>query len=112
MEIGSVGWRARREDGVPRRETKPAAGPHAEALAVDRQLVRRCQAGEEDAFRELMQRYRPRAVYLAAQILGDPHDAEDVVQEAFLRVFRSIRKFRAEASFYSWLYRIVVNLCL
>jgi RNA polymerase sigma-70 factor, ECF subfamily len=73
--------------------------------------IRRCQQGDEQAFAELLRRYRGRAVWLAAQILLDRTEAEDVVQEAFLQVFRSIRKFRGDASFYSWLYRIVVNLC-
>jgi RNA polymerase sigma-70 factor, ECF subfamily len=83
-----------------------------EGAAEERELVRRCQQGDESAFRELLRRHRSRAVYLAAQILRDRTEAEDVVQEAFLQVFRSIRKFRGDASFYSWLYRIVVNLCL
>jgi RNA polymerase sigma-70 factor, ECF subfamily len=83
-----------------------------EGAAEERELVRRCQQGDESAFRELLRRHRSRAVYLAAQILRDRTEAEDVVQEAFLQVFRSIRKFRCDASFYSWLYRIVVNLCL
>ena len=51
-----------------------------------------------------------RALYLAAQILRDWNEAEDVVQEAFLRVFHSIRRFRREAAFFSWLYRIVMNV--
>lgn len=84
----------------------------ADVLAEERALVRRCQQGDENAFRELLRRHRSRAVYLAAQILRDRTEAEDVAQEAFLQVFRSIRKFRGDASFYSWLYRIVVNLCL
>src|SRR6266852_3349054 len=84
----------------------------ADAAAEDPALVRRCQRGDEDAFRELMRLYRGRAVYLAAQVLRDRTEAEDVVQEAFLRVFRSIGKFRGDASFYSWLYRIVLNLCM
>jgi RNA polymerase sigma-70 factor (ECF subfamily) len=83
----------------------------ADGLAEEREWVRRCQQGDERAFRELMRRYRGPAIFLAAQILGDRTEAEDVVQEAFLRVFRSIRKFRGDASFYSWLYRIVVNVC-
>lgn len=83
-----------------------------EAPVEEREWVRRCQQGDEQAFRELLRRYRGRAVWLAAQILHDRTEAEDVVQEAFLQVFRSIRKFRGDASFYSWLYRIVVNLCL
>jgi RNA polymerase sigma-70 factor (ECF subfamily) len=86
--------------------------PPVEATAEERRLVRRCQLGEEAAFRELLQQYRGRAVYLAAQILRDRTEAEDVVQEAFLRVFRSIGQFRGQSSFHSWLYRIVVNLCM
>src|SRR5262249_21635488 len=84
----------------------------AEAAAEDRTLVRRCQQRNEDAFRELMRRHRGRAVYLASQILRDRTEAEDIVQEAFLKVFRSIDRFRGDATSYSWLYRIVVNLCL
>jgi RNA polymerase sigma-70 factor (ECF subfamily) len=80
--------------------------------AEEREWVRRCRHGDEEAFRGLLRRYRGRALFLAAQILRDRTEAEDVVQEAFLRVFRSIGKFRGDASFYSWLYRIVVNLCL
>jgi RNA polymerase sigma-70 factor (ECF subfamily) len=83
-----------------------------ETPVEEREWIRRCQQGDEQAFRELLGRYRGRAVWLAAQMLHDRTEAEDVVQEAFLQVFRSIRKFRGDASFYSWLYRIVVNLCL
>jgi RNA polymerase sigma-70 factor, ECF subfamily len=79
--------------------------------ADERALVARCRSGDEAAFRELLQRYRGRALFLAAHLLSDWNEAEDVVQEAFLRVFRSIRSFRGDAGFYSWLYRIVVNLC-
>ena len=112
MEREWLGRETRREEGRPRREEVPAVASR-EGRAIDEpQMVRRCQAGEEYAFRELMRRYRGRAVYLATQILRDPHEAEDVAQEAFLRVFRSIRKLRAGVSFNSWLYRIVVNLCL
>jgi len=111
------GWRAacsaagdvespRQADGRP-----PGAREPAE-IAEEREWVRRCRQGDEAAFRDLMRRYRGRALFLASQILRDRTEAEDVVQEAFLRVFRSIGKFREEASFYSWLYRIVVNLCM
>jgi RNA polymerase sigma-70 factor, ECF subfamily len=83
-----------------------------ETPVEERAWIRRCQQGDEQAFRDLLRRYRGQAVWLAAQILHDRTEAEDVVQEAFLQVFRSIRKFRGDSSFYSWLYRIVVNLCL
>jgi RNA polymerase sigma-70 factor, ECF subfamily len=105
------GWRdARSVAGDVEDRGDPAREP-AEA-AEEREWVRRCRQGDEEAFRALLRRYRGRALFLAAQILRDRTEAEDVVQEAFLRVFRSIRKFRGDASFYSWLYRIVVNLCL
>jgi hypothetical protein len=86
MELPWVGRETRREEARPRREAVTAAPPASpgtrpvEAAIEDRELVRRCQAGEESAFRELMRRYRSRAVYLAAQLLRDPHEAEDVAQ--------------------------------
>lgn len=89
----------------------PGVGAGGEE-AGDAELVLGCQRGDEAAFRVLLRRYRGRAVFLAAQILRDRTEAEDVVQEAFLKVFRSISGFRGQSSFYSWLYRIVVNLCM
>src|SRR5438034_10592862 len=97
--------------GAPERDTEPVLPAPVSTAAEEQALVSRCQNGDEAAFRELHHRHRTRAVFLAAQLLRDQDEAEDVVQEAFLRVFRSIRKFRGEAGFYSWLYRIVVNLC-
>jgi RNA polymerase sigma-70 factor (ECF subfamily) len=88
------------------------AASEAREAAEERDWVRRCREGDERAFQALLVRYRGRALYVAAQMLRDRAEAEDVVQEAFLRVFRSIRAFRGEARFHSWLYRIVVNLCL
>jgi RNA polymerase sigma-70 factor (ECF subfamily) len=92
------------------REMEARSSP-AEA-EEEREWVRRCRQGDEAAFRALLERYRGRATCLAEQILRDATEAEDVAQEAFLHVFRSIHRFRGDASFYSWLYRIVVNLCL
>lgn len=89
-----------------------AASRAATEAAEERDWIRRCREGDESAFRALLSRYRGRALYLATRMLGDRAEAEDVVQEAFLRVFRSIRAFRGDARFHSWLYRIVVNLCL
>jgi RNA polymerase sigma-70 factor (ECF subfamily) len=59
-----------------------------------------------------MARYRDKALRLAAHVLRRPAEAEDVVQEAFLRAFSQIRTFRSDCSFYTWFYRIVVRLCL
>ena len=75
-------------------------------------LVDACIRGVPDAFKELLSRHRRSAVMLAFQMLGNPEDAEDVAQEAFVRVFQAIPYFRRQASFSTWLYRIVTNLCL
>jgi RNA polymerase sigma-70 factor (ECF subfamily) len=74
--------------------------------------LNRARTGDLAAFDWLMTRYRERAVRLAAHILRRTADAEDLAQEAFLRAFCQIREFRGEAAFYTWLYRIIVRLCL
>ncbi len=73
--------------------------------------IARARTGDESAYRWLLERYRMRAVRLAAHVLRRDSEAEDVAQEAFIRAFREIRSLRSE-SFLPWLYRIVVRLCL
>ena len=76
------------------------------------QWLLRARQGDVAAFEWLMNRYRDRAIRLAAHTLRRPAEAEDLVQEAFVRAFAQIRNFRGEAAFYSWIYTIVVRLCL
>jgi RNA polymerase sigma-70 factor (ECF subfamily) len=78
----------------------------------DEQLMRRVAAGDEPAFRLLARRCVPQAIGLAKRILGNSADAEEVVQEAMLRVWTNAPRWRPEARFRTWLYRVVVNLCL
>jgi RNA polymerase sigma-70 factor (ECF subfamily) len=78
----------------------------------DWELVRRCKEDDREAFRELLERYQHRAVRIALGMLHDPDDAQEVAQEAFTKVFTSIKNFKEEASFYTWLYRIVYNLSI
>ncbi|MFB3882364.1 MAG: RNA polymerase sigma factor [Armatimonadota bacterium] len=78
----------------------------------DTALVAACAQRAPGAFQELLARYRRPAITLAYQMLGDLEDAEDVAQEAFVRVFQAIPRFRGQAAFSTWLYRIVTNLCL
>jgi len=99
-----------RVEDVARSEAPSQAG--AATAPRDRELVGGCIAGEPEAFKELLARYRRSAVTLAYQLLGNAEDAEDVAQEAFVRVFQAIPHFRQEAAFPTWLYRIVTNLCL
>lgn len=75
-------------------------------------LVRDAQAGSHSAFAELITRYDRGALRLALHLTGSEADAQDICQEAFLRAYRNIRTFRLECSFYTWLYRIVANLCM
>ena len=74
--------------------------------------VARARAGDEDASGRLLERYRDRAVRLASHVLGRPAEAEDAAQEAFIRAFRHIRTYRGESRFYTWLYHIVVRVCI
>lgn len=80
--------------------------------AEDLELIHRFLRGEEKAFELLMGRYYHKIDRLACQIIGNPATAEDIVQEVFLRVYQALPRFRGESAFYSWLYRITINLCL
>jgi len=75
----------------------------------DMEHVRACQKGDTEAFAFLVQRHSNKMLNIAYRMLGDYDEACDVTQEAFLAAFRSIGKFKAEAKFSTWLYRIVVN---
>lgn len=79
---------------------------------VDPELVRRCRLGDRAALEELVLLTTGRAYRLALRIVGDRHEAEDVVQEAYLRIFRALPRFREEARFETWMHRIVVNAAL
>jgi RNA polymerase sigma-70 factor, ECF subfamily len=76
---------------------------------VSRDLLEACQRGDAGAFEELVELTQRQVYTLAYRLVGDRHEAEDVAQEAYLRVFRSLRGFRQEARFETWLYRIVTN---
>ncbi len=76
----------------------------------DFQLVFSCQKGETDAFEALVEKYQKKMLNLAYRMIGDYDEACEVVQDSFLSAYRSIKKFRGEARFSTWLYRIVMNL--
>ena len=82
------------------------------ARREERAMLDRCALGDERAIRWVLNKYRDRVVRLAAHVLHNPREAEDIAQEAFVKAFRQIGQFRGESGFYAWLYRIVVNLCL
>jgi RNA polymerase sigma-70 factor, ECF subfamily len=78
----------------------------------DAELVRRTLAGQHDPFAALVARYQKRAFWIAFHVVGRVEDARDVAQEAFVRLFRSLAKYDFSRSFYTWFYRIVMNLAI
>ncbi len=74
-------------------------------------MITRAQQGDSVAFEQLVNAHAPYVYNLALRTLQSERDAEDITQEAFVRVWRGIGRFRADAHFRTWLYRIVVNLC-
>jgi RNA polymerase sigma-70 factor (ECF subfamily) len=78
----------------------------------DQALVARFQGGDETAFNELVTRHRKDIYFLAMGLVGTQDDAEDLAQDAFVRAYESLPKFRGQSSFRTWLYRIALNLCL
>lgn len=80
--------------------------------AEDDELIRAAQKGDRSAFDALVRRYDRSVLRLALHMLGNEQDAQDVHQDAFIKAYRHLSNFRFECSFYTWLYRIVTNLCL
>ena len=75
-------------------------------------LIRRAQRGDTAAFEELIRNYDRAVLGLATHLTNSKEDAQDIYQEAFLRAYRNLDRFRFECSFYTWMHRIVTNLCL
>lgn len=84
----------------------------AERPDNDKPLVKRIQQGDTSAFRTIVEKYKDVSLSLACSILKDKAVAEDALQDAFLKVFKNIDKFRFDSLFSTWLYRVVVNTCL
>jgi RNA polymerase sigma-70 factor (ECF subfamily) len=93
-------------------EVKASARRSGAERGEDAALVARIQEGDESAFRELFDRYHRRAFAIAFGVVKNKQDALDVVQEAFVKVHRHLHRFQGSSSFYTWLYRIVMNLSI
>ncbi len=78
----------------------------------DSVIIEQIRRGENRLYAVLVDRYKDQALTLAVRLLGDRADAEEVLQDAFLRAYRSLEQFRGDAKFSTWLYRIVYNACL
>lgn len=106
-------WDSR--DNLPSGKTQVRAGQslaRAAAQVDERALIQQAQNGHREAFDALVRRYDQDVLRLATHLMRRPEDARDVYQEAFLKVYKNLHRFRFECSFYTWLYRIVTNVCL
>jgi len=90
----------------------PKVGETRPVPVDDTLLVRQAQQGNTAAFEELVQQYDRAVLRLAVHLTGSQEDGQDIYQEAFLRAYINLPRFRFECSFYTWIYRIVTNLCL
>ena len=79
---------------------------------ADAEAIARARDGDHEAYRVLVERYQGRAYRLALRVLGDPDWARDAVQEGFLKAYGSLDRFEGRSGFYTWLYRLVFNLCI
>jgi RNA polymerase sigma-70 factor (ECF subfamily) len=98
-------------------ESPPILSSRADARASglredDREAILACQRGEREAFDRLTERYQRDVYRLCYRYVNNHHDANDMAQEAFLKAYRALGRFRGESAFSTWLYRIAVNTCL
>lgn len=130
---GSAGDGDEPQEGVPADGAEPNGKVVPEALAAlnrrfegasntkqarireaeeDRGLIAKAQQGDMAAFRQLVERHQRRAFAIALSLVRDENDARELVQDAFLRVYRSLPSFQGGSSFFTWLYRIITNLSI
>ncbi|AUX47061.1 ECF family RNA polymerase sigma factor [Sorangium cellulosum] len=99
-----------------RLNSAPARASNREArrreAEEDRELIERAQKGDQAAFRALVERHQRRAFAIAMGLVRDENDARELVQDAFLRVYKGLGSFQGGSSFFTWLYRIVTNLAI
>jgi len=81
-------------------------------MSADTDLISRAAGGDSSAFQALVERHRSMVYRVAYQFAGNHHDAEDIAQDVFIKVYRSLDRFRQDAQLTSWMYRIVMNACI
>jgi RNA polymerase sigma-70 factor, ECF subfamily len=108
--------RNRQEWGPDKKTQDPFARGHMAGHSLgridDTTLIREAQRGNRAAFEELVRHYDQAVLRLALHLTGSEHEAQDIYQDAFLKAYKGVGNFRFECSFYTWIYRIVTNLCL
>src|SRR4029079_507740 len=81
-------------------------------MSADTDLISRAAGGDASAFQALVERHRAMVYRVAYQFAGNHHDAEDIAQDVFIKISRSLDRFRQDAQLTSWMYRIVMNACI
>ena len=109
MSVDALRLRIPATPGLQSSQRMPS---QARDRASENELIREAQAGSRTAFDTLVRQYDQAVLRLALHLTGSEQDAQDVHQEAFLKAYRYLGNFRFECSFYTWIYRIVTNLCL
>ena len=113
----SNGASALRRPSLPAVNNRLTAASNTKEVRVreaeeDRVFIARAQAGDPAAFRQLVERHQRRAFAIALSLVRDENDARELVQDAFLRVHKSLGSFQGSSSFFTWLYRIITNLSI
>jgi len=98
--------------GKPNKPARRASKSKKSNRAQDMKLVERIRAGDANAYAQLVQRYESRIVALLVGMVRNREDAQDLAQQAFIKAYRNLDRFRGTASFYTWLYRIAFNLAI
>lgn len=111
-EAMTIGWSGESPKNSEGRTSTARSSGHAQAAADERDLIERAQRGDREAFETLVHRYDRDVLRLALNILKRSEDARDIYQEAFLKIYKNLHHFRFECSFYTWIYRVVTNVCL
>jgi len=108
---GALGARADKGNGT--QDPTPRGHMAGQGSRIDdTMLIREAQRGNRAAFEELVRHYDQAVLRLALHLTGSEPDAQDIFQDAFLKAYKNVGSFRFECSFYTWIYRIVTNLCL
>jgi RNA polymerase sigma-70 factor (ECF subfamily) len=112
IPVGELSGTRRREQGNTHNPTVRGSVAAQSNRIDDTTLIREAQHGNRAAFEVLVRHYDQSVLRLAYHLTGSESDAQDIYQEAFLKAYKNVGSFRFECSFYTWIYRIVTNLCL
>src|ERR1700752_913593 len=108
----SIAWSVDASGGSVESSSPVGVAGRSLAGSDERSLIEHAQGGDREAFEALVHRYDRDVLRIALNVLHKTEDARDVYQEAFLKIYKNLPRFRFECSFYTWMYRVVTNVCL